>query len=49
MYAIAAIFLLGAWYVVAQVHHMDGGMSYLLLAAALLSIAMHVLRRSSLT
>ncbi len=45
MYAVAAMLLLAGWYFVSQVQHADGGFSYMLLAAALLSVSMHVVRR----
>jgi hypothetical protein len=46
MYAFAALALLGAWCLNDRVYHAANGVPYLLLAAAMLSVAMHVLRRS---
>jgi hypothetical protein len=45
MYAVVALLLLGGWYFLSQVQNVTGGFPYMLLAAALLAIAMHVLRR----
>lgn len=45
MYAVAAMLLLAGWYFVSQVQNQTGGFPFMLLAAALLAIAMHVLRR----
>lgn len=46
MYALAAMLLLATWYLLSQVRHVTGGLPYMLLAAALLAVALHVLRRS---
>lgn len=47
MYVFAALALLGAWYLVVFVFHVTGGSPYLLMAAAMLSVAMHVLKKAS--
>jgi hypothetical protein len=46
MYAIAAFLLLAGWYFSSQIQHVSGGFPFMLLAASLLAIAMHVLRRA---
>ena len=45
MYAVVAMLLLAGWYFQSQVQHETGGFPYMLLAAALLAIAMHVVKR----
>lgn len=49
MYAFAALAMFGAWYFVDQMHHVGGMAPPLLLVGAMLSVAMHILRRSVIT
>ncbi len=47
MYAFAALALMGAWYFLTYVLHIDNGSPYLLMVAAMLSVAMHVMKKAS--
>jgi hypothetical protein len=47
MYAFAALALLGSWYLLVHVYHVTSGYPYLLMVAAMLSVAMHVAKKAS--